>query len=290
MKSAGNADVAPQSDAGPIMGTLRLLHLLRKRFGALQTLRLAIPQIADQSRLGAICREYLSDVKMRINIAGGSSICIRPFSMDLWSLHEIWDYECYAPRPIRAIADRGVIVDIGANIGIFSAYAVSKLSARRVVCVEPDPANFHLLSMNLSRNTSAETILLRCAVAGDNGQRVLRIDKRNTGGHSLYGQGSRAISVEAITLAYLFERTGVERCDLLKMDCEGAELEILLKAPAELLKRIASMSFEYHLEAYDTREFDGLKQWLIDCGFRLEVTRHTDSLGIVYAVNRDIET
>ena len=57
----------------------------------------------------------------------------------------------------------------------------------------------------------------------------------------------RGSEVAAFTLEEIFDREKIESCDLLKLDCEGAEYEILLNAPANVLRRVSRISLEYHL-------------------------------------------
>jgi hypothetical protein len=55
-----------------------------------------------------------------------------------------------------------------------------------------------------------------------------------------------ALLVKTQSLAEVFEEHAVKRCDMLKLDCEGAEFEILLTLDRAILERIDSISMEYH--------------------------------------------
>ena len=48
------------------------------------------------------------------------------------------------------------------------------------------------------------------------------------------------------TLEQIYSDGEIEQCDLLKIDCEGAEYEILFGASSELLDRTRRMALEYH--------------------------------------------
>jgi len=54
------------------------------------------------------------------------------------------------------------------------------------------------------------------------------------------------ISVDCLTLAEVFRDHRVERCGLLKLDCEGAEHGILRSIPPDLWARIERIRLEYH--------------------------------------------
>ncbi len=56
-------------------------------------------------------------------------------------------------------------------------------------------------------------------------------------------------TVEGVSLATLFERERIETIDMLKMDIEGAEHDVLLSAPKDVLRRIRTLALEYHPNA-----------------------------------------
>ena len=62
------------------------------------------------------------------------------------------------------------------------------------------------------------------------------------------GSAFREVARPAVTtLDELLRRLGVARCDLLKLDCEGAEYEILYGASEETLRAIDAITAEYHV-------------------------------------------
>jgi FkbM family methyltransferase len=140
------------------------------------------------------------------------------------------------------------IVDVGANVGAFALFA-ARGGANRVFAFEPSPLAWELLSRNVEAN--APLVRVRAfnrAVAGKRGpvrmfsdlaerSRLLREEGEET-------VGRRVDVVEAITLADVFESCEIERCHLLKLDCEGSEHEILRAAPDPLLERIDEIRME----------------------------------------------
>ena len=57
---------------------------------------------------------------------------------------------------------------------------------------------------------------------------------------------SRLIEVKTIDLAGLLKSFTIERCDYLKIDCEGGEYDLLFNTPAETLKRVLHICMEVH--------------------------------------------
>ncbi len=84
----------------------------------------------------------------------------------------------------------------------------------------------------------------------------------------------------------MFDSANVSDCTLLKMDCEGAEMEILEKASDQLLARISAICFEYHLDTYAKEHLTQLQNRLEAIGFLCKVQPTTYTLGIFYGINR----
>ena len=92
-------------------------------------------------------------------------------------------------------------------------------------------------------------------------------------------QVGTATSVHIETLESLMFRLGVTSCDLLKIDCEGAEYEILLSSSDALLSSVGSIICEFH-PVHD-RSPEELVARLKEAGF---VTRcRGGPVGFIYA-------
>ncbi|HUS57466.1 MAG TPA: FkbM family methyltransferase, partial [Planctomycetota bacterium] len=76
----------------------------------------------------------------------------------------------------------------------------------------------------------------------------------------------------------------VERCDLLKLDCEGAEYDALLGAPRALLERIGRIVMEYHPMPNAAQTADALAAHLRAAGFGVAVSpsRKTPGQGLMF--------
>ncbi|MFQ5483472.1 MAG: FkbM family methyltransferase, partial [Nitrospinaceae bacterium] len=134
------------------------------------------------------------------------------------------DYRAVRPLPARG----PVIVDIGANAGFFSLYAASRHPRARVLAFEPVPVNFRLLQTNRDLNPEHRLEIFERAVSGKDGTANLTFDPGDaftTSAHLIPGPGGQGgvIPVACISLPTLFAENGLNHCDFLKMDCEGAE-------------------------------------------------------------------
>ena len=167
------------------------------------------------------------------------------------------------------------VIDIGGNIGTFALLAAQRAS--RVITIEPNSDNYSRLQDNLARNGAANVTAVRAAVANASGTVTLQCAAE--GGYHTISAGIRdgaALSVEtvpAITLPEIFDKYQVDRCDFLKLDCEGAEYEILLNLPLEYLQRISRIALEWHgVEdpAIRRSQSNALVERLMSAGFAIE--------------------
>lgn len=130
------------------------------------------------------------------------------------------------------------IVDCGANVGAFAVWAANAGGA--VDAYEPHPTTFGWLE----RNTAGLNV--RCVQAAivaelpPGGTVRLTVDV-TADTHSSVGDGP-GIDVSALTLS---EAIG-DGCDLLKLDCEGAEFDLLERTPGQALRRARRIACEAH--------------------------------------------
>jgi len=267
-----------------IRGKLQKASVLVRRFGLVQAGLLLVPELTRMTRLWGFLNRLLGRSSRRFLMRDRTVIWLRPFSMDLGVFHEIWDHKRYANGAVGRVAMHGTVVDIGAHIGLFSLYSSKVLHAKRLVSVEPDVTNFELLSKNINSNMIQNATLVGGAVSATTGEKKIYRNSSNTGGHSFYIQSDSSLIVSSLSLADLFVKSGVEECSLLKMDCEGAEIEILDAAPNELLRRVRAIAMEYHLDRYPMERLEELEKRLKDLGFVLEATPTTRTLGILRGI------
>jgi len=187
----------------------------------------------------------------RVVLQGGEVLCSPADEQLVPLVEEIWVRQRYLPVDWRS-APGAVVVDIGANVGVFSVWAAHRLSAGRIVAVEPAAEAARFLLANLERNRVSGVSVLQAAVGGRSGDATLH--RRGAGALTTLFErdfyGSRfhpAATVRVVTLDDLFALFGIGRCDLLKIDAEGAEYDILLAARPETLAKVRHIAIEYHV-------------------------------------------
>jgi hypothetical protein len=99
--------------------------------------------------------------------------------------------------------------------------------------------------------------------------------------------GQPRADVPTTTLREIFRDQDIARCDFLKVDCEGAEYDILMGADGGTLDRIAHMSIEYH-DGVTALSGAALAAWLEGRGFRVRRIpnpAYPRTLGWLFATN-----
>jgi FkbM family methyltransferase len=177
----------------------------------------------------------------------GTRLHTRRNHSDFHMIDEIWGYRKYDYFGYR-VRPGDIVVDIGGNIGAFATYAAAVCRASRVLVFEPFPENFSMLTRNVQDNRLQNVICVNEAVCGARGRALLLVNPKNAGAHRLVTEreSGTVIEVQCCTLADVFQRFGLDVIDYLKMDCEGAEYDILNASAAPLLKRVRRISMEYH--------------------------------------------
>ena len=173
--------------------------------------------------------------------------------------NEIWfDHDYDIPSvPLRA---GDVVIDIGGNQGFYACYAA--YHGATVFSFEPEERNLSFLRENIARNGFSDRIsVIPKAVKKESGTTRFYVTPQMGGGmhttveafaaHNHHAQGS---DVPCIRLADHFAANGLSRVRVCKIDCEGAELEIIQSLTPELISMIDGMAIEFHPEAYSVRE------------------------------------
>ncbi len=164
-----------------------------------------------------------------------------------------------------------VIVDVGANAGFFSLNMFYHFSGAKVLAYEPVPYNFEILQGYQQTYPDFDFHIFQEAVSGADTSLKLNLSKLDgyTTMASIFESKSRGYQIEvpARSLETVFNRHNLDHIDLLKLDCEGAEYQILYHATADVLRRISSMSIETHQGKDKSESLVALQEFLHEKGF-----------------------
>jgi FkbM family methyltransferase len=141
-----------------------------------------------------------------------------------------------------------IIIDIGANIGSFSILLAKIFPFIKVFAIEPIPLTYLTLCENIKLNYLQSTIIPICVALSDSSKIIeLEYSQKQSGGASSYisqPSGNTRVLVPAISFDNLLETLNIQKCKLLKIDCEGAEYDILFNS--KYLNRIEYLVGEFH--------------------------------------------
>ncbi len=191
----------------------------------------------------------------------------------LQTFKEVFMDECYMNALQRDIPKGGAVIDIGANAGFFSMFAASRFDHPRIFSYEPIPVNFKQLEKNKQLNAGYDIHPHQSAVAGKAGEITLTFDPNDaftTSASMTRPQEGEEIRVNCVTLQDIFETYGLERCDFLKMDCEGAEYDIFYNCSEDILSRIDQIAMEVHKGPEPRHDMESLEQFFKHHGFRTQ--------------------
>jgi FkbM family methyltransferase len=151
--------------------------------------------------------------------------------------------------PISELPGVESVIDLGANVGYSSAFFLSRYPAARCVAIEPDPANFSLLSRNLAPYGDRAVCVRggawnrRCNLAlsesvyrdGAEWTRQVRECPEGTAG-----------SFPGFDVPSLMDMIGARRVSILKVDIEGAEAVVFDGTCASWIDAVDSLAIELH--------------------------------------------
>jgi FkbM family methyltransferase len=188
-------------------------------------------------------------------------VCYPDSRESMWLIYNYymdWDEFHFIQRYVK---HDSIVLDVGANIGIYTLWLSQFVSERgRVIAFEPDPQNHQRCAENIRRNGLDAVRLEQVALSDRSGTLQFSVGE-DTENHLLpqNSHGAACTYVEATTLDEYCERNGIASIDFMKIDVEGAEL-MVLQGDARLLgdSRIGVIQLELNdaLKKYGLRRAD----------------------------------
>ncbi len=190
------------------------------------------------------------------DVPGSQSLLglVREFYDDIYGLADL------------ALGEGDVFVDVGANVGVVSIPVASRFPDARVFAFEPAPETFDILQQNLRDNGIGNVTAINKAVNADGRDLELMVMHGDSGASNAFASEAvvsrfqsetlgELVRVEATTLDEVFDEYGIDRCAMMKLDCEGAEHEIL--RTTGMLERVDRIAMELHIDLSDLETMSG---------------------------------
>lgn len=155
-------------------------------------------------------------------------------------------------RDNRFISQSGDIVfDIGGHIGFFTIRQAKRIHQGRVFVFEPNPDTFYRLLKNIQVNELKNVFPFNRAVTFREGKTILRLSRGSSEATTIMNQGTannynKEVEVETISLDQVVKDCQVPRIHLMKIDVEGAEVEVLKSGFKNALPLTEKILIEVH--------------------------------------------
>ena len=197
-----------------------------------------------------------------------------PFDYSAW-----WSfYEIFIKKEYDLVKKGDFVVDIGANIGLFSLFALSK-GASKILSVEPDKRNCAHLKQNLSQ--FSEVTIVEEAISDKDGSieffssEVSSINstiKNDENFSNFTKEPIQCYKVSCLSPSSLINKYKITKIDFLKIDCEGGEFAFFENLDVEfLVNKISKIVCEVHKFAGSQDDYENkIKKKLIKCGFLIK--------------------
>jgi FkbM family methyltransferase len=249
-----------------IVGARRLAHFVRKRIRA-RKLGVWLGRTRDFELPG---RVIINGKPKRIYVpddVGTRLVFLEVLIADCYRLGDV-------PQPVHTV------LDIGANVGLFSLAARNAFPDATIHAYEPNG--------NLEQYLRAQAAVARCdyfmeAVGLDDGRVTLEFADRLGSTRSTPAPTG---TIPSVAFRKTIERLG-GTVDLVKVDCEGAEWEFL--EDREAWKHVRNVTMEYHLLGEPRgRSHEDISRALTEIGFTvMDQDRFHESTGLIFASRQE---
>ena len=137
------------------------------------------------------------------------------------------EYEFFVKKYLL-LYEGSIFLDVGANIGKYTISAAKTVGPNGlVIAIEPDPENFATLIKNIALNNLKNVHALNLAAWNQKDKLKLFIDSEKGGSSTKTNFKLGYFTVQAISLDEIIHKLNIKRVDCVKIDVEGAELEVL---------------------------------------------------------------
>lgn len=183
--------------------------------------RWAIARLAKCAGAGRVKGIYEVEDSVRMELDGGDYV---DYSVMTYS------YEPDLTRCFKAAVKRGgVVVDVGANIGYYTLLAAQLVGADGAVYAwEPNAPTYERLLRNIDLNDSGADISTFCeAATASSGRETLYVFKGVSHGHSSLRDRGAVDAMPVEVASATIDSRIASRISVMKIDVEGAELEVV---------------------------------------------------------------
>ena len=233
-------------------------------------------------------KDYFGKIKGKYilyKLRNGLKYKLRGGSTDRFILNEVWLHKSYNPGGFK-IKSNDTVIDIGAHAGIFTILASYYAKNGKVYAFEPMKENYELLKENLKLNKMSNVEAINKAVSNKSGKIKFYVSQtKNKGHNSLFKLDETQKEEIADKISFKEFLRKIPKIDFFKIDCEGAEYEILFSLSKNELQKIKKISMEVH----NYRKYSGkdMARFLQKNNFKVKLIQDGKMFGRIYAINKN---
>lgn len=207
---------------------------------------------------------YLNFKKAIIKTSNNLKAALRPNSIDYWLYIENLVDDVYELKSLRHLKFN-YIVDIGANIGLFTVATKAYWPKAKRYLFEPNPNSFKLLKVNLKLNKIKATAKQVAVIGVSSSKKVKLYENSNPAMASVAIGSGKYYKVKTESLQSIVPSLGKT---LLKIDIEGGEYSLLNNQNKTVFKRVCALLMETH-DLNKNKNTAKVLKYLVDCGFKV---------------------
>ncbi len=181
------------------------------------------------------------------------------------SIYEIIQMNEYTLNNFVGLKNK-VLIDIGANTGVATIILAKQNPDSIVYAFEPFDSCVDLIKKNIESNGLKNVVLIKKGVTNKSGIETIYINEGVSGANTLYCDESgfskeckvQKMEIETIDFNEFIKSKNIKEIELLKIDCEGAEYDILYNNTLLKSGKIKNIVGEFH----DFKKYKDNKDYL----------------------------
>lgn len=224
---------------------------------------------------------YIKKCDVVLFLRDNNKFFVRGNSRDFNTINEIFIFDEYDYKVWDGY-NINTIIDVGANIGVFSVFAKKMYPHASLLCFEPSTNNFNVLKKNLLLN-KINNVCINYGVSNkseihDFYECINHYESSSSS--NMWALDHKKVSARFVSIHYVYSLTSSNDC-LLKFDVEGDEYKIFSSMYNSELLRNKVIIIEYHNGDHD---FFVLR--LLRIGFVVQINKKSDLTGVIIAVRK----
>ncbi len=225
--------------------------------------------------LAFIYKEIIYKNKINLYSISNYKFYVRGGTDDIVIINEVFggDYNIHPKK-------KDIIIDIGGHIGSFSIK--ESKNVQKIYTFEPNTDNFDLLKKNIKINKINNIYISQKGISNQAGRKKLFMSPYSTGAYSIYeSEPTRFQQIDCINLEEFIKREKIIP-KVIKLDCEGAEYEILFNLSKSFFKDVKEIVMECH-NISEGKNSLAMRNFLISMGYQVNTKENSFGHSYIYA-------